>query len=48
MSRPQRASRSVCVIACLAGVALAACTGSVLSNEPDGAGRVLVGIRRVI
>jgi len=38
MSRPQRSYRSVCVIVGLAGTALAACTGSVLSNEPDGAG----------
>jgi len=38
MSRPQLASRSVCVISCLAGVALVACTGTVLSGDPGGEG----------
>src|SRR3954465_3707411 len=38
VARPRYSLTSVCIIACIAGTALAACTGSVLTNEPDGSG----------
>ena len=38
VERPRSGLTSICIIACLAGAAAAACTGSVLTNEPDGSG----------
>jgi len=38
MLRPHRLSKSVCVTACAAALALSACAGSVLTSDPGGSG----------